>query len=219
MSIFRIAGLCALLTVFAVAASGAAPSRTLPVARFSSGTLDGWERTTFVPGTEYRLLKDRTPVVLRADSRGGAVSLYREISVDLRATPYLTWRWKIDGVFNGLDERTRGGDDYPARIYIVASGGLAFWKTQAINYVWSSSQAVETTWPSAFTPRSIMVAVQSGAENAGRWVVQKRNVRADFKRLFGRDVDEIHMVAIMTDTDQSGNTAGAYYGDISFSAE
>jgi hypothetical protein len=62
-----------------------------------------------------------------------------------------------------------------------------------------------------------MLAVNSGAAEAGKWVIQKRNVRQDLKAAFGEDFTEIHVVAIMTDGDNSGPRARAWYGDISFS--
>jgi hypothetical protein len=51
------------------------------------------------------------------------------------------------------------------------------------------------------------------------WVSHKRNVRADLKEQFGEDIQSIDAVALMTDTDNSGGAAQAFYGDIWFSAE
>ena len=50
-------------------------------------------------------------------------------------------------------------------------------------------------------------------------VTERRNVRADFRELFGESVRYVDAVAIMTDTDNTGGTAVAYYGDITFSSE
>jgi hypothetical protein len=199
--------LCGIGQAFAEVAAG----------RFSAGDLQGWETKAFSGQTQYTLTSDDGRRVLSARSESSASGLVRNIDVDLRKTPYLTWHWKVDNLIKkGADERVKQGDDYPARVYVIVSGGFAFWNTRSINYVWSSSQPVETVWPNAFTDRNLMVAVQSGTENLGRWVVQKRNVREDFKRYLGIEVDEINAVAIMTDTDQTGSTVTGSYGDITF---
>ncbi len=65
----------------------------------------------------------------------------------------------------------------------------------------------------------MMLAVRSGENEAGQWVSEKRNIRDDFKALFGEDITEIHAVAIMSDSDNTGQSATAYYGDIFFTAE
>jgi hypothetical protein len=84
-------------------------------------------------------------------------------------------------VLEGTDERTRAGDDYPARVYVVFSGGAAFWRTRAINYVWSNNQPIKSNWPNAYTKNAQMIAVQSGTEHLGQWVEERRDVLADYR--------------------------------------
>lgn len=59
-----------------------------------------------------------------------------------------------------------------------------------------------------------MVVVESGNENVGKWVEEQRNVYEDFKMLFGEEPPTIGGIAIMTDTDNTGESAIAYYDDI-----
>ncbi len=61
-----------------------------------------------------------------------------------------------------------------------------------------------------------MIAVQSGLKQAGQWVNEKRNIRIDYQHIFGEKTRKIDAVAIMTDTDNSGKSATAWYGDIWF---
>ena len=121
-------------------------------------------------------------------------------------------------MLEGVDERGKAGDDYPARVYVVVSGGVAFWKTRSLVYVWSSGQPVGATWNNAYTSNARVMALRSGMRDAGRWVNEKRDIRADFKQLFGEEIDAIDAVALMTDTDNSGQSATAWYGDIVFTA-
>ena len=190
---------------------------TLPIGQFSAGELQDWKAKSFAGETRYQLVQQDGRRVLQADSKGTASGLYREIAVDLERMPYLNWSWRINNVLNGVDERSKAGDDYPARVYVVVSGGIAFWKTRSLVYVWSSNQPVGSTWENAFTGNVKTIALRSG--NSKGWFSEKRDVRADFKRLFGDDIKQIDAVALMTDTDNSHQAATAWYGDIYFSAQ
>lgn len=205
------------LALLASTAAGAADEKLL-IGRFSAGDLQDWQTKSFMGETRYTFDNKSGQPALFADSRGAASGLYREIRVDLSRTPWLNWSWRVDRVLNGLDERTKDGDDYPARVYVVVSGGAAFWKTRSLVYVWSSSQPAGATWNNAFTGNARVMALRSGTKDAGRWVSEKRDVRTDFRRLFGDDIGAIDAVALMTDTDNSGQSATAWYGDIYFTA-
>lgn len=195
-----------------------AAGSTVVVGNFSAGDLDGWEEKRFEGETRYELVGHNGHRVLRAESRGAASGLYKKVRIDLRETPYLHWSWKVQDTLGETDERSRGGDDYPARVYVVFSGGFFFWRTRAVNYVWSSNQPRGASWPNAYTDNARMIAVRSGAGEAGKWVTERRNVREDYRQLFGDDVRFADAVALMTDTDNTGRAATAYYGDIYFSA-
>ncbi|MCP5158324.1 MAG: DUF3047 domain-containing protein [Gammaproteobacteria bacterium] len=192
---------------------------TVMIGRFSAGDRKDWQSKSFQGETRYTFDERSGRKALFADSRGTASGWYREIEVDLHQTPWLHWSWRVDRVLNGVDERTKAGDDYPARIYVVVSGGAAFWKTRSLVYVWSSQQPVGATWHNAYTSSARVMALQSGMQNAGRWINEKRNIRADFQRLFGEEIDSIDAVALMTDTDDSGQDASAWYGNLYFTAQ
>ncbi len=202
-----------LLSVVQVAAS------ERHVTRFSEGSMQGWQEKSFVGHTSYQLLSDGDRQVLEATANATASGIYREIDIDLNKTPYLNWSWWIEDTLHGNDEKSKSGDDYPVRIYVVVSGGFFFWRTRAINYVWSSREPIDSHWPNAFTSRAMMVAVRSGGGQRGQWVTEKRNVRDDFMRLFGEEIDHIDAVAIMSDSDNRGGQVRGRYGDIFFSAQ
>lgn len=195
-----------------------AADEKLLIGRFSAGDLKDWQAKSFQGETRYTINDAGGQRALFADSQGAASGLYRAIRVDLRRTPWLNWSWRVDQVLDGVDERSKGGDDYPARVYVVVSGGTALWKTRSLIYVWSSHQAVGATWPNAFTSKARVMALRSGTQDAGRWVNEKRNIRADFQHLFGEDIEAIDAVALMTDSDNSGQQARAWYGDVYFTA-
>lgn len=196
-----------------------AAGERVDIARFSQGDLNGWQTKIFSGETRYSLEITDGRLALRADSSAAASGLYRKVSVDLGKTPILSWSWKVGHVLAGADERTRAGDDYAARVYVVFSGGLIFWRTRAINYVWSNQQPIGSHWPNAFTGNARMIAVESGDGKVSEWVNERRDVRADYRRLFGEEPGNVDAVAIMTDTDNTGATVTAWYGDIVFGVE
>ncbi len=177
----------------------------------------GWQEKRFVGRTVYKAVRENGRDMLHASSYGTASGLFLEQKIDLRRTPVLNWSWKAETIMQGLDERQKTGDDYPARVYVVAKGGLAFWKTRALSYVWSSSQPAGTLWPSAFAANAVLIAVQSGKQHLGSLVEEKHNIRLDWKRAFGVDISAIDAIAIMTDSDNSGQSTSALYSTPWFS--
>ncbi len=203
--------LCAAALCAAALPAGAEP---LVLGRFSAGDLEGWQLRHFEGETRYRIAAAGGVRVLEAESAAGASSLYLERSIDLAARPMLEWRWRVEAPLAVPDERARAGDDFAARVYAVAPGGGLFGLPIAICYVWSARAPVGADWPNPFTSRVRMVAVESGPAHAGAWRGYRRNLREDFRRLFGREVDELEGVAVMTDTDNSRQHARAWFGDI-----
>ena len=211
----RVLGLFLCLSV--IAGAGSAVAESVEVLR--DGGIAGWEEKSFAGETRYETVRQDGRLVVRATSRGTASGLYLQRRIDLDKTPILRWTWRVEGTLGDIDERTRAGDDYSARVYVIRSHPVFLWRTRAVNYVWASTQAVGETWPNAYTDASQNVAVRSGDTHTGRWVEERRDVRADFRELFGESVRHVDAVAIMTDTDNTGGAAVAYYGDITFTSE
>ena len=204
---------------FLVFVLGACASGAESVEGLRGGDIAGWEEKVFEGKTLYETVSQDGRTVVRATSRGTASGLYLRRRIDLEKTPILRWKWRVDGTLGDIDERTRGGDDYSARVYVIRSHPVFLWRTRAVNYVWASSRTPGETWPNAYTDASQNVAVRSGDACAGQWVEERRDVRADFLELFGESVRHVDAVAIMTDTDNTGSAAVAYYGDITFTSE
>ena len=181
--------------------------------------ISDWEIKIFSGLTSYRQVKIDDRHALHAISNASASGLVRAVEVDLTRTPYLNWSWKVDAVLENVEETEKSGDDYAARVYVVISDGFFFWQTRALSYVWANKQPKGSNWPNAFTGKATMVAVESGESRVGEWVEVKRNVLDDIKNLLGIDASRIDAVAIMTDTDNSKQSASAYYGDIYFTTE
>jgi hypothetical protein len=205
---------------FFMLSASAAESEKVVIGDFSHNRLDGWESKEFKGKTVYRLVSVDGKTVLQAESHSAASGMFKEQRIDLQQTPFLNWSWRIDSRLGKLDEQSKAGDDYAARVYVVVSGGVLFWRTLAINYVWASNSPKNKIWPNAYAgDHAMMVALRSADDPLHTWESEKRNVRADLQQLFGKDIRYIDAVALMTDTDDSKTQATAYYGDIYFSAD
>jgi hypothetical protein len=216
---------------------------TLPVGRFSAAPAGGalpeeWEPLTFrnIPKkTHYTLVESEMGTVVRAESRQSASGLIRKIQIDLPDWPVLSWQWRISGVYEKGTVASKDGDDYPARVYVAfrydpdRAGFLQRVRYEAakalygeyppgnaINYIWANRAEKGTAVVNSHSDRAMMIAVQSGEELAGQWVSETRNVLEDYRRLYGEDPPPVSGVAIMTDSDNTGESAAAWYGDIVF---
>ena len=185
----------------------------------SPGDSGDWEIEEFEGETSYRVVRIDGQRVLKADSNATASSLYLDREIDIAATPILEWRWRIEKPLAVDDERSKAGDDYAARVYVVAPGKGMVALPRAISYVWANQAEVGESWPNPFTSKVMMVAMDTGDGDAGTWRTHRRNVRADFLRLFDMEVDELEGIAVMTDTDNCGRSARAWYGELAFHPE
>jgi len=202
------------LSVTLLGTSGIAAGPLL-IDDFGKGLSGGWEKKVFKGETVYRPILEEGRPAVKAESRATASALIHRISLDPKSYPRLSWSWKIVRTIGKGDERTKGGDDYAARVYVVFPSTL-FWRTRAVNYIWANRLPLGAFLPNAYTGNAVMVAVESGDGNAGRWIDEERNLAEDYRRAFGEDPPRIGAVAIMTDTDNTGEEAVAWYGAIRF---
>ena len=197
---------------------------------------EGWEPLDLGGAerkTKYSLVKDAGILVVKADSQNSASAMFYPIKIDLKKTPIVQWRWKINRVLKKGDANRRDGDDYPARFYIFFDydasqlswferlGYESYYRLYgvypplaALNYLWANKLPVGTLVPNVYSDRVQMYAVRSGNTQAGKWVTQQRNIYKDYVRAFGEEPPVVLGVAFMTDTDNTGEKATAFYGDI-----
>lgn len=185
--------------------------------------------------TRYTLVDDNGTTVLRADSEAGASGLSRKLRVDPATLPWLRWRWKIGNLIETADLRSKAGDDFPARIYVMFDyplDKLPFFERNKLRvaralfepdlpaatlcYVWDGKAAAGTIASSAYTNRVKIIVVESGSARVRQWVDMERNINRDFRAAFGEDAPPVSAIAVATDTDNTGTFATAFFGDISF---
>ncbi len=232
----------ALVALFRLSTVRAESDNAVVVGAFSeasegSNAPPGWNPLRFkkvLKATEYTVVRDGDSVVVRAESVASASGLTRDVSIDLKTYPVVAWRWKAENLVAHGDVTRKQGDDYAARLYITfayepdkvrwsrrakyQAGRLLFGDIPiaAINYIWDRVTPVDTVVPNAYTDFVQMIVVESGDANVGRWRDEERNLFEDYQRAFGGEPPRVNGVAIMTDTDNTGETARAFYGDIVF---
>ncbi|UTW44308.1 DUF3047 domain-containing protein [bacterium SCSIO 12696] len=208
-----------LLASCAVRQPGVVTDGRVAISEFANGSLKQWQRQSFKGQSRYQIVQQEGRAVLQADTSATASALYRELDIDLTRTPYLNWSWRVDNVHDIENPLEKAGDDYPARLYVVVKLSPFPWDTLALNYVWCNRKTELTSWKSPFTKNAVMVPLHCGEQGLGQWHSQRVNVAEDFERYFGRSFDTAHGVAIMSDSDNAGGAARAYYGEIFFSQQ
>ena len=200
-----------------------------------SGTPDGWELTTLpnVSPPEFEIIEHANSPVLRISSAAAAGSLTRDGGWDPGRFPLLQWRWRVDRVVEAADLRRRDGDDYAARLYVFfdvplqalpfvdrTKIRLARWlygerlPAAALCYVWDNDNPIDTTVPNAYTDRVQMIVLRNRDDAIGEWVDERRNIADDFAAAFDMAPVPISGIALSADTDQSGESVTAWFGDI-----
>ncbi len=169
--------------------------------------------------TEYSIGKNENGNFLKAISNNSGSGLGKEVIIDLNKTPYLNITWKVEKDLNGINERSKKGHDYAARVFVVKKTGATPLSNRAMNYVFSSNEEVGVYHPSPYTKKSIDYVLATTKDHLNEWVTVKTNVKEHFKKFHNLDLDEINGLAIMADTDNSKLSSVAYFQDIYFSSE
>ncbi|HEY8243135.1 MAG: DUF3047 domain-containing protein [Vicinamibacteria bacterium] len=239
----RISRAAAALVAFALAPAPVILAQdAAPIPRFSTATPGGplpagWSPLSFphiTRHTSYALVRDpEAGVVLRAEADASASGLIAKVDLPAHDWNRLGWRWKVDRPIQGGDVMRKAGDDYPARIYVafrytperlgalerVRYELIRLWLGEypphaGLNYIWDARAPVGTVVPNPYERRVRMIVVESGTARVGRWLDYERDVLADYRVAFGEEPPPVAGVALMTDADDTGERALAYYGDV-----
>lgn len=203
----------ALIILEASIPHGAAGEELVVLNAASPDFSDKWTEKVFAGKTNYSATRVEGVDCVMATSNSTASGLYRKLSYNPQNYPYISWSWRIEHILKNGDARKKSGDDYAARLYVIFPS-LLFWKTRVINYIWANKLPEGMAIPSSYTDNSVMIAVQSGDRKASTWVTETRNIYLDYQNAFGDPPPKVGAVALMTDTDNTGESTSACYGDI-----
>ena len=208
-------------------------------AKPGTGFPRGWEplKLGSKKVTEYSFVDDGGTVVLLARSDAAASGYLHPVKFDLKTAPVIQFRWKINKLIDGADNAVAAKEDSPARVILnfdgdtskltlreKTSSALARTATgrdlpyAQLIYIWSNTAPVGTVINNPHTARVRMMVAVSGPAQVGQWVEVSRNAVADFTRAFGEPPGKLLDVGVMTDTDNTGASVEARYGDLRFTA-
>lgn len=195
-------------------------------------SLENWEPLYFKKiksHTKYTIYNDGDQRYLMSESESSASGMVYKNEFNIYDYPNIRWRWKVSNVYEKGDAETKKGDDYPMRIYVMfkydpdkASFGMKFKYGLAkkmygtypphstLNYIWANREHEEVILTNRFAKEAKMIIVQSGAEHIGKWVEQEVNVLEDYRKSFGKDPPETASIAIMNDSDNTGESSVSF---------
>lgn len=231
-----IAWLIAALSAVHAASAQANSGAHVDVGRFNSG-LQLWQEVMIKPELKrnrFEVAEWHGVPALKVQSDASMSLMARSISVDLRATPVLCWRWWVDRTVQKADINHKAGDDYAARVYValkipaehqsfsarsLTALARSIWGPQipdaALNYVWDNRSPQGTVRANAYTDRATMVVQRSGSADIGRWVWERRNVAQDIAKWVSPHAS-IAQLAVTADTDNTGESVTAAFADLHF---
>lgn len=188
-----------------------------------------------LPGTDFSIVQEPTGNVLRAYSSSAASSLVYTLPDTVTANAQLQWRWKVSQAVPNSAMADKATDDYAARVYVFFDydkSRLPFTDrvkidmartlygadlpTAALCYVWGTADAVGAIAPNPYTDRVRMIVLQRGDAKAGQWISESRDLAADFQAAFGEPAPAVTGIALGADTDNTGATVEARFGDLKF---
>lgn len=185
--------------------------------------------------TAYSLVRDPLTgqVVLHAVSDRSASGLRQLLDIDPEQRPLIAWRWRIVDLVVSADNQDRYSEDAPARLMLFFDGDRKALPLKekmlmetarvltghelpyaTLMYVWENRFPPGTVLTSSYTEQVKMVVVGTGRDRIGAWRSFLRNYVNDYTRSFGHAPGRLVGVGIMTDTDNTGESVEAFYGDI-----
>ena len=200
------------------------------------GLPEGWRLHVTRPDrpvTGYGLTRIDARVALHAQSRASTSGVRCDVDIDLRDRHWLRWEWRVDRIPAEATVSDDDLDDCPARLVLGFGGDTARLSLRdrlfadqvelftgeplpyaTLCYVWDGRAAPETVLPYARSSRIRYLVVESGPESTGRWQAYRRNLVADFQRVYGEPPGRLLGVGVLTDSDDLKGTAEAWYGDL-----
>ena len=194
--------------------------------------LENWEPVTFpkiARHSSYEARQTGTENYLVAHSSGSASAIRYIHEFDVYRYPVVQWRWKVDNVYAKGNLLEKAGDDYPLRVYVMfkydpdkASFGEqvqyglakmvygAYPPHSSLNYIWANREEEQGIHPSPYTDKAQLLVLRAGSVDAGKWLEEKANILDDYRKAFGTQPPATASIAIMNDSDNTGEAATSY---------
>jgi hypothetical protein len=217
-------GLTLALTALLLAASALAAERVVieDWSRLRPGTrgipVDWKGQNWGSPAYDFAVVEqeERHALHLRSQNEGSTITRDIRGKVNLEATPVLEWRWKVTALPKAGNSCRKATDDQAAQIFLVWPRFPEAVRSRIIGYVWDTTVKAGTICPSEKTRTVTYVVMRSGEAELGKWVTEHRNVREDFKKIYGEEPESPAAVAVAIDSNDTKSAAESFIGPIMF---
>jgi hypothetical protein len=195
-------------------------------------SLENWKPLYFPKiqkHTSYTIERHGSEHYLRAESNASASALLHKETFNVYEYPRVKWNWEVSNVYAGADPKTKAGDDYPIRMYIIfaydteKSGFFAKLRNSLVkklygyntphstlSYVWSSKEDSDAIITSPYTDKAKMIILERGSQKAGAWQDEDIHIVEDYRKAFGESPPPHAGLAIMNDSDNTGESSVSF---------
>jgi len=176
-----------------------------------------WRKVRVWEEMEFSLVPAGDGVAIRAIAEGGSAALAREVEIDPSACPEVEWSWRVESLPEAAELSSREAEDMAASIFFAFGDPGVLTNPREVptlRYVWATEDdAAESVHESPYFPGIIRsLVVRSGATDVGSWVTERRDLLADFARVFGGQPEEpVRVIALYTDSDHGETRVEALY--------
>ena len=161
----------------------------------------------------------------------------RTIDIDLSATPYLNWEWRVEKPLKVSDLTAKGKDDRVVALYVTFpydSKYASFTEKllrpmvelkrgrnapgRVISYVWAGYGAPNQVIDSPFFGSAgAIIILRNLADKTGEWLSESVDVTSDYQRIFGMLPTRANYILIAGDGDDTKTRNQALVRGIRFS--
>ncbi len=192
-------------------------------------SLENWKPFYFPKIKEhsrYVIVREKGKTWLQTESSASASAIIYQQSFNVYQFQNLKWRWRVDNVYKKGDAERKSGDDYPIRIYVMfqydpqKAGFIDKIKYNAarllygtyppyssLNYIWANKKHLQTVIGNPYTDQAQMILLEMGSKNLQKWQEYEVDLLSDYRQAFGEDPPAIARLAIMNDSDDTGEAA------------
>jgi hypothetical protein len=182
------------------------------------GIPEGWKGQNWgSPKYDLRVVADGGGKVLHMRSENEGSTISKEIKVDVKQYPYLSWRWKALVLPRGGDSRHAATDDQACQVYVTFPRFPTAVRSRIIGYIWDTTAPAGLMTTSQKTRTVHYVIARSGPAEVGRWIAETRNVLEDFRKVHGEaPAEDVGAVSIGIDSNDVRDRAECVMGEITF---
>ncbi|MBI1736228.1 MAG: DUF3047 domain-containing protein [Candidatus Rokubacteria bacterium] len=183
------------------------------------GIPPGWEGQKWgSPAYDFAIVQDGGRKVLHLKSKDEGSTISKDIKgkINLKETPFLEWTWKAVVLPVGGDSRKKELDDQAIQVFVAWPRFPEMVRSRIIGYVWDTTVPVGTIAKSEKTGTVTYIVVRSGPGELGKWITERRNVREDFKKVYGEEPDNPAALSISIDSNDTKSVSESFVGPVAF---